>query len=144
MTTDSRPISRAALALCGIATLSLGGFACAADNAPASPAAADARTAASLMVPVKAVIGDAACDQSTQCRVIGVGAKACGGPSGHLAWSLKNTDQKALFAAVQVQAEAQKEENKVSGMRSNCAIAVDPGAVCTAGRCQLATPASAR
>ena len=87
-------------------------------------------SAASLMAPVKSLIGDAACDHPDQCHVVAVGAKACGGPSGFLAWSVKNTDQAALLAAVQAQAEAEKAENKASGLASDCRLMPMPTATC--------------
>ena len=82
------------------------------------------------MAPVKSLIGDAECDHPDQCHVIGVGAKACGGPNGFLAWSIKNTDQKALASAVQAQAEAEKKENQASGMSSDCRVVPAPTATC--------------
>lgn len=115
-------IPRPLLALCGLTTLTLSSLAFASGT--------EAKTAASLIVPVKTLIGDAACDHPTQCQVIGVGAKACGGPSGYLAWSVKNTDQAALLAAVQAQAEAEKAENKAGGLLSNCQMTPAPIATC--------------
>ena len=82
------------------------------------------------MAPVKALIGDAACDHPTQCYVLGVGAKACGGPSGFLAWSRKDTDQAALLAAAQTQAEAERAENLASGLISDCRMVTAPQATC--------------
>lgn len=83
------------------------------------------------------LIGDADCDNSAQCRSIAVGAKACGGPSRYLAWSIKRTDEAALKAWVSKQATAQREENGRVGLVSDCAVVNDPGASCQAGRCVL-------
>ena len=84
-----------------------------------------------LMRDITAEIGDAACDSDTQCRTIGVGAKACGGPEGYVAWSSKVNDAgtrlRALAAAHSVERER---ENERSGMLSNCSVTPDPGAVC--------------
>jgi hypothetical protein len=126
--TISHAIPRPLLALCSLAVLSLGGLACATDTVPV--AGTEAKTAAALFVPVKALIGDAACDHPSQCRAVGVGAKACGGPSGYLAWSVKNTDQKALLAAVQAHAAAEKAENQASGLISDCQMKPEPTATC--------------
>lgn len=90
------------------------------------------------------LIGPATCSADSQCRSLAVGAKACGGPAGYLAWSTAGTDVARVTDLAARQTEAQRREVVASGMRSNCAIAVDPGAVCLAGRCQLATPNSAR
>jgi hypothetical protein len=87
----------------------------------------------SLMRDIAAEIGDAACDTDAQCRTLGVGAKACGGPEGYVAWSSKVNDAgtrlKALAAAHTAESAR---ENERSGMRSNCSVTPDPGAVCRA------------
>lgn len=93
---------------------------------------------------LRMLIGPAACSANTQCRTVPVGAKACGGPAGYLAWSAQSTDAARLAEVATRQAQAHKREIEASGMLSNCAMLADPGAACVAGRCQLATPASAR
>ena len=107
-----------------LAILSLA--ACAfADESSAPPA-----PAASLMAPIKTLIGDAECDHPDQCHAVGIGAKACGGPGGYLAWSVKNTDQAALMAAVNAQVQAQKAANRTGGLMSDCSIVMAPTATC--------------
>lgn len=139
--TDSLPRSLAhALALAlALALLTLSGVACAieptttsATTAPDTPPTAPATgpRATSLMAAVTKLIGEAACDNQGQCHAIGVGAKACGGPGGYLAWSDKTTDANALRSAVEAQARAQVEENKSSGLLSNCMVVPEPPAVC--------------
>lgn len=85
----------------------------------------------SLMRDIAAEIGEAVCDTDSQCRTVGVGAKACGGPDGYVAWSSKineaGTRLKALAAA---HAAESARENERSGLRSNCSVTQDPGAVC--------------
>jgi hypothetical protein len=110
-----------------VALLGIGGVACAV-RPPAD--AASTVSSASLRAPIAALIGNAPCDNQGQCHVVGIGAKACGGPSGFLAWSDKKTDPKALEAAVQAQAQAAREENKASGLASDCMMAPTPSAVC--------------
>jgi len=121
-----------------LGAVTLGGLACAAE--PPAPAPLPT-TAASLLPPIKALIGDAACDSNEQCRSIGVGSKPCGGPSGYMAWSTKQTDGKALQAQVDRHAKAQREEDQRAGMNSNCLFTPDPGARCVptpaGGRCQI-------
>ena len=113
--------------LVAVALLGFGGVACAVQP-PADGASAS--SAAKLRAPIAALIGNAPCDNQGQCHVVGIGAKPCGGPSGFLAWSDKKTDAKALEAAVQVQAKAARDENKASGLASDCAMAPTPVAVC--------------
>lgn len=92
---------------------------------------------------LRELVGPAACRSDAQCRSLPVGAKACGGPAGFLAWSTDGTDAARLQALAARQAAAQRREQEASGMRSNCAVVADPGAACVAGRCQLASRAAA-
>lgn len=116
--------------------LGLGQLACATE--PARPAQAE--SAAALSAQLQALIGDAPCDSQAQCRSIAVGYKACGGPSGYLAWSSKNADAAKLTDLARRQAAAAQAESQRSGMLSDCALLTDPGARCQAGRCVLGPP----
>ena len=98
--------------------------ACSAPPPPPPP------SSAALMEPIRSAIGDAACEQSDQCRVLPVGNKPCGGPNGYLAWSTQATDANALQAAALAQAAAERRENATSGMRSTCNIVPAPSASC--------------
>ena len=98
-----------------------------------------AQTSAQLHAEIKALIGDAPCDNASQCRTIAVGFKACGGPGGYLAWSTKNVDEAVLKDLVQRQIAAEQAESQRAGMISDCRLVTDPGAVCRAGRCVLGT-----
>jgi hypothetical protein len=93
------------------------------------------------MPPIKALIGDAACDGPAQCHSIAIGAKSCGGPDAYLAWSSKGTDEAHLLALAMQHANARRLENRRAGMVSNCAWVADPGATCQAGNCRLSTGA---
>ncbi|MFG6485295.1 hypothetical protein ACG04R_01355 [Roseateles sp. BYS78W] len=126
-----------AFALAGIALAS-----CA--QTPPPPAAATEPESARLGRELRSLIGPAACSSDAQCRTVPVGAKACGGPAGYWAWSTKDTDGEALKALAAAQAAAHRREVEASGLRSNCAMTADPGAVCVAGHCQLATTPAAR
>jgi len=113
-----------------LAALAITGAACAGD---APPAAGPAST-----VSVDALIGDAHCDSDVQCRTIGVGAKACGGPQRYVAWSTLLTDGVALQGAVASAALADRLRAEKSGVLSNCAVVVDPGAQCVASDARAA------
>lgn len=86
---------------------------------------------------LRTLIGPAACTEDSQCRSLPVGAKACGGPAGYWAWSTQGTDVQRVTELAARQAQAARQEVEASGMRSNCAIAVEPGVACVANRCQL-------
>ena len=84
------------------------------------PPAASTRT-------LTALIGDAACDDDSQCRTLPVGTKACGGPEYYLAWSTKRTDDAALRqAAVSSLAPPRVDPRAMS----TCVVVTDPGAHC--------------
>ena len=105
------------------ATLGLA-TACATEEAKTRPAATDR---------VTSLTGDAACSSDAQCRTIGVGNKACGGPERYLAWSTLRTDGAALQAAVDQQALARRAEQRARGAISTCSVVPDPGAYCAIG-----------
>jgi hypothetical protein len=105
-------------------------------SAPAEP------ESARLGRELRTLIGPATCSTDAQCRTVPVGAKACGGPAGYWAWSAQGTDGEALKALAARQSQAHRHEVEASGLRSNCAMAIDPGAACMAGRCQLVTAPS--
>lgn len=92
---------------------------------------------AKLSEQIQAAVGDAACDDSSQCRTIAIGAKACGGPESYLAWSTLRTDEKRLKAAVDRHHERRQAENRANRMSSTCMMVTDPGAACRAKRCTL-------
>lgn len=108
------------------------------------PPSASETESARLATELRTLIGPASCSADTQCRTVAVGAKACGGPAGYWAWSSQGTDAQALNDLAERQTAAQRREVAGGGLRSNCALATDPGAACVAGRCQLQAAASAR
>ncbi|WP_396268964.1 hypothetical protein [Ideonella sp.] len=107
--------------------------------APASAATAVPAGAAALAQKVRDEIGDAACTSNSQCRTIGVGHRACGGPEAWLAWSTSGTNEAKLKPLVDAHTQARKAEVERSGMMSICAMLPDPGAQCVAQRCTLKT-----
>ncbi|MDO9354772.1 MAG: hypothetical protein Q7T55_13830, partial [Solirubrobacteraceae bacterium] len=91
---------------------------------------------------IDGLIGDAACTNDSECRVIGVGARACGGPEAYRAWSATRTDAVRLEALVAQDAAARRAEIERSGMLSTCDIKRAPTVSCVrpsqgAGRCTL-------
>lgn len=91
------------------------------------------------MQQIKTEIGDAACDNSQQCRTLPVGHRACGGPDGYLAYSTKSSDSGKLARMAADDSAARKEQATKSGMISTCQAILDPGATCSAGRCVTVT-----
>lgn len=102
-------------------------------NAPSATAPSD--TLGSL----RALVGDAACSDSAQCRTLPLGARACGGPEAYLAYSTAKGSKAQLRSLAERYQAERRAANKASGMISTCQFMPDPGAVCQAGRCQLGT-----
>ncbi|MCC2975005.1 hypothetical protein [Massilia sp. IC2-476] len=86
---------------------------------------------------IRAVIGEASCTHSGQCRTLPIGAMACGGPESYLPYSESRTDEKTLRALGEQYKAERLAQNKASGLMSICRYMTDPGAVCTSGSCQL-------
>ncbi|HEY9029322.1 MAG TPA: hypothetical protein VIP05_33860 [Burkholderiaceae bacterium] len=113
------------------ALLAIAGCAGAVDApGPAAPAAKPEPASTALHARVVQLIGDAACDAQGECHAVGLGAKPCGGAETWLPWSSKITDAHALQDAVQALAQARVEENKASGLASDCMRRPDPTVVC--------------
>lgn len=89
---------------------------------------------------VRALVGEPTCAADNECRSLAVGHRACGGPTGYVAWSTTVTDAQALAAASKDEQRTAAEQS--AGTISICAFLADPGARCVAGRCQTARPAT--
>jgi hypothetical protein len=92
---------------------------------------------------IRALAGTPACSDDSQCRTLALGARACGGPESYLAWSPARTPQAEIQALGERYKEERRAANAASGAMSTCRFMPDPGAVCRAGTCQLATGAAA-
>jgi hypothetical protein len=135
------PLASPPWRLCAALLLSLMLPACATEpTAAPKRAGTQGESAAQHFARLQALIGEAPCDSDDQCRTIGVGAKACGGPGRYLAWSTRNVKPAELEAQAQAYAQAVRAENERSGLVSDCSLVTDPGALCRARRCELQRP----
>jgi hypothetical protein len=113
-----------------------------------APAAAPPSPVTSPREEMQRLIGSAACQRDDECRTLGVGALACGGPSGYVAWSARASDGTALQAAAALDSAERRQQLERSGMMSNCRVLPNPGARCErtgsaeVGRCVLNSSAS--
>lgn len=126
-----------------ILVLLLGCAACstrARDPAPTpvqAPGKAAAAPAGDTVARIRAMTADATCTEHGQCRTVAIGANPCGGPQEYLPYSLTRTSEKALLELAARHKAERQGQNQASGMVSACRHVPDPGAVCTAGACQL-------
>ena len=122
--------------------------ACAADSvgdslAPQPSAQAPSRaTEASLQTQILKAIGYAACSEDSQCHVLPLGAKACGGPTSWLAHSETAGSAVRLSTLADQLADLQRNRDEKSGVVSNCQYLPAPAASCKEGRCQLRAPST--
>jgi len=113
--------------------------------APASaPASVQAPASPGTLDRIQALVGKAACTSDSQCQVLPIGAKACGGPASHLAYSTANTDAAELQALAKRYHAEQQAGNQRSGIVSTCRMVPTPVASCRANTCQLGEAAAAR
>lgn len=99
---------------------------------------------AALQARLRSAIGDAACTDDAQCRTLAVGEKSCGGPEAWWAFSVTGAQAAQLPGWAAELTVLSRQRQQRSGMVGNCQYQPDPGAVCQARRCVLATPKSAR
>jgi len=104
--------------------------------APATPAApvAAADQSGGLLARLRAVSAASACTTHAQCRSIGIGVKACGGPEAYLPFST-DKEQEARALAGRYTQQRVTALAKQSDQFSNCMATPDPGAQCRAGLC---------
>lgn len=101
--------------------------------AKAAPVAAGAGT----LGQIRALIGAADCSSDSQCQILPVGARACGGPASYLAWSSAKTDAGQLQALAERHKAEQQADNMAAGRISTCIAIAPPAVACRAGACQL-------
>lgn len=84
--------------------------ACAQVSAGSAPAAAAVELPQDRLAAITALIGQPVCQQSSDCRVVGLGASPCGGPEGYRAWSIRVSDGAKLAALVARDAALRRDE----------------------------------
>ena len=99
---------------------------------------------AALQARLRSAIGDAVCSSDAQCRTLAVGEKACGGPEVWWVFSMASAQADQLPGWAAELTALSRQRNRRGGIASNCQVQPDPGAVCVAQRCLLATAQSAR
>ena len=117
---------------------------------PAAPTAPATALAASRALVDAAV--SLQCRSHSECATLPIGARACGGPEGYLAFSTVHSDVARLKQNLARYNQLRKAAVEASGEMSTCQVPVDPGAQCTpAGQCALmparglrGTPAASR
>ncbi|MCP4706166.1 MAG: hypothetical protein GY865_16325 [candidate division Zixibacteria bacterium] len=89
----------------------------------------------SLYSQIENIIGDAASDDPANCRVIGIGAKPCGGHWKYKVYSVQDTDTLLLSAIVELHYQKEKAFNHKWGICSDCMAVGPPRLACEDGHC---------
>lgn len=90
-----------------------------------------------LRAEVMQMIGEARADDVQQCRVVGFGHKACGGPAQYVAVSVKDGNEDEIMAKIAEYNAAEKAENERLGRMSDCAVVPKPSVKLQDGQCVL-------
>ena len=108
-------------------------------SSPRAAISSGDRTAEAVVLSkINAAIGEAPCQNDDQCRIIGLGATACGGPAAWRPWSTQTNGQgETLKALTEEYARLQRQRQSQDGMVSTCRYIQNPGAQCQAQRCVL-------
>lgn len=86
---------------------------------------------------IRQLIGDAKASDPSQCRVLALGHKACGGPETYVAYSTEHTDETELLKLADHYKNAQQTMQKQERMYSDCAIVPEPKVGWVNGYCVL-------
>jgi hypothetical protein len=77
------------------------------------------------------------CTQVSQCQVMEVGSRPCGGPSDFIVYCSKTTDVAKLKKKVKAATEAEKATNATDGLMGTCSVLAKPKAKLEKGACSI-------
>ncbi len=98
-------------------------------------AVADDKKLAQLGKEIEEFAKNKACTNGDGCRTMPMGAKACGGPTNYVIYSLSKTDEKQLAEKVKLYTDFQKELNTKYNRASDCLFLSPPTVDCLNGVC---------
>ena len=77
------------------------------------------------------------CDNATEWKFVSIGAKACGGASGYIAYSSK-VDEATLLSKIEIYTQKQNAYNIKWSVISDCSLVMQPKSVeCVSGKPKL-------
>ena len=95
----------------------------------------DAAEAKRLRGEITEAIGDARCRNLVNCRVVGLGARPCGGPEEYVAYSIWDTDREHIDNLVFEYNLLSEDLMLESDMAGACVVIPKPGVDCIHDRC---------
>ncbi|MCG9760768.1 MULTISPECIES: hypothetical protein [unclassified Pseudoalteromonas] len=81
------------------------------------------------------VVADKSCDNDTQCKVIAVGDRACGGPSSYQVYSTKSADEAQVKQLAEQITTLERAYNMQNQMMSICQHLIEPATQCVENKC---------
>ena len=91
---------------------------------------------------IQQMVGKAQATELAQCRKVGLGYRACGGPASYLVYSVQGLDEANLLQKVSRYNALSQAESERLGLMSTCQIIEEPAIALVSGVCQ-AIPAEA-
>lgn len=95
----------------------------------------DAERLAALDSEIRTLVADASCNDLADCRVIGYGAKPCGGPWTYLIYCVRAVDTARLASLVSIHYELERAINLKEGVFSDCSVPTPPHLGIIDGKC---------
>jgi hypothetical protein len=80
------------------------------------------------------------CTEDSQCKVLGVGSRPCGGPEQYLIYSTLHTDEKMLSYTNDRYQKLKKQQNEKLGLMSTCQMLMPPVSACVENKCVIGNP----
>lgn len=87
---------------------------------------------------IRAMVGDASCDDVSACASMAFGAKPCGGPWEYLVYCTDSVNEDALQNLVDEYFELNQKYNAENGIVSDCAEVDEPELLIYQGICMIA------
>lgn len=93
------------------------------------------KTLSDLNYDLNNMVSNNSCTASFQCKVLEVGARACGGPSTYAVYSTLNTSQEEAEQLAQQITKQEKIQNKAQGL-TDCSPVLEVQSLCINHQCQ--------
>ena len=93
-----------------------------------------------LKVDARAIARTTGCGSAAQCASIGLGVRACGGPSEYVVYCPASTDTAALRRKVAEVDRAERAFNEKYGLASTCEFRMPPTLEVSGGSCRAVAP----
>ena len=77
------------------------------------------------------------CQNDSQCKVLAVGKRPCGGPEQYLLYSTLHTDEKMLSYTAERYAQLKQQKNQQLGLVSTCQMLMPPVFACIENKCAI-------